>query len=188
MSSFTRRYDTDNVFGSAIVMFTKQTQYWQHYHFPLAARCLNTLTTCMELQVLGPPLMRCLRSGGRMLSRIRFSWSLATRLGPWLLTTLLAEKRRKVKKHCYASKDTSQRYKSLTLKDFTFDLRLNEYIGNLYRDETQDIFRRRKILTYQPLRNPKILTRKYVVIFKSKFISQVVICFQQDIPLCLQDN
>ena len=60
---------------------------------------------------------------------------------------------------------------------FTFDLRLNEYIGNLYRDETQDIFRRRKILTYQPLRNPKILTRKYVVIFKSKFISQVVILY-----------
>jgi hypothetical protein len=40
-----------------------------------------------------PPLMRCLRSGGRMFSRIRFSCSLAAWLGPWLLITLEAAHR-----------------------------------------------------------------------------------------------
>jgi hypothetical protein len=38
-----------------------------------------------------PPLMRCLRSGGRMFSSILFSCSLAAWLGPWLLITLEAE-------------------------------------------------------------------------------------------------
>ena len=37
-----------------------------------------------------PPLTRCLRSGGRMLSRIRFSCSRVALVGPWLLTTLEA--------------------------------------------------------------------------------------------------
>lgn len=47
--------------------------------------------TCIELQVVGRPPMRCLRSGGRMLSRILFSCSRAAEEGPRLLTTLEAE-------------------------------------------------------------------------------------------------
>ena len=53
----------------------------------LSSLCL----TCIELQVVGRPPMRCLRSGGRMLSRILFSCSRAAEEGPRLLTTLEAE-------------------------------------------------------------------------------------------------
>ncbi len=43
-----------------------------------------------------PPLTRCRRSGGKMLSRIRFSCSRVALVGPWLLTTLEAEIWKKV--------------------------------------------------------------------------------------------
>ena len=45
MSSFAIKYDANNVFSSVIVMFAKQAQYGQHYHFPLAARCLWLLSS-----------------------------------------------------------------------------------------------------------------------------------------------
>lgn len=41
-----------------------------------------------------PPWTRCRKSGGRMLSSIRFSWSRVAEVGPWLLTTLEAGKDR----------------------------------------------------------------------------------------------
>ena len=53
--------------------------------------CFSLMQTCIELQVVGRPPMRCLRSGGRMLSRILFSCSRAAEEGPRLLTTLEAE-------------------------------------------------------------------------------------------------
>ena len=43
--------------------------------------------TCMDPED-GPPRTRCLRSGGRMFSRIRFSWSRVACDGPWLLITV----------------------------------------------------------------------------------------------------
>ena len=59
-------------------------------YFPLLTLS-QLLLTCIELQVVGRPPMRCLRSGGRMLSRILFSCSRAAEEGPRLLTTLEAE-------------------------------------------------------------------------------------------------
>ena len=65
-------------------------KYFQNIFQPrLTLRILSL--TCIELQVVGRPPMRCLRSGGRMLSRILFSCSRAAEEGPRLLTTLEAE-------------------------------------------------------------------------------------------------
>lgn len=67
------------------------------------------------------------------------------------------------------------------------------YMRSILRDETQDIFSRQKILTYQPLRNPKILTHKDLFIFTSEFYIKgcdiiIRLLFQQDVPIFLQDN
>ena len=67
------------------------------------------------------------------------------------------------------------------------------YMRSILRDETQDIFSRQKILTYQPLRNPKILTHKDFIIFTSEFYIKgcdiiIRLLFQQDVPIFLQDN
>lgn len=122
--------------------------------------------------------MRCLRSGGRMLSRIRFSCSRAVLLGPWLLTTLLAENRIQLRKRSLAFwtkvKDNKIKVTCWKVKCSYLDnlwlLSEEIYMRSILSYETQDIFSRQKILTYQPLRNPKILTRKYLLYSNQSFI------------------